>query len=280
MKKAILNSVFLSWLVTVSVINAFSQSCDETVSFSSATVTPSELSALLADDGVNGELTGNYAYKVVINGGGGYYTHTEMMTCLDGVIPTAGYAKGESDDGDAYRTQIGTDPTLQNLFNFNNMGWIDVTSYISSDELFYILDSKWGTDIDTWIYFWFSTNQPISEFGYGLLDEYNDDFGSITVDEYTITVGIETQFAEWQSTIFPNPTNGTFKLQMSGINMGKYQINLIDNYGKIIESNNCIISNESFETEFSLDGSSNGIYLLMVVNLTTGESFYKKIIKK
>jgi uncharacterized protein (TIGR02145 family)/uncharacterized repeat protein (TIGR02543 family) len=174
--------LFLGFMLLGFNLNA--QSCDSIISVNHTQVNQDELTTLLQDDGITTNLQGNHFYKVVINAGGGYSTHTDMMMCLDNVVPVSGVVMGESDASEIHRTQIGTDPTLENLFKFNNLGWVDVAEHTADSELFLILDSKWGTNIDTWIYYWFGTNDKIEELGYSLLDDYTDDFGSISIEGY------------------------------------------------------------------------------------------------
>ncbi len=268
------NDDFGSITVEEYEVSGNQQTCDETVTFTTTQVTQDELNDLLVNAGINGTLTGTYAYKVVINGGGGYYTHTDMMTCFGGVTPIAGYAKGESDDGDLYRTQIGTDPTMQNLFQFNNLGWVDVTDYIGSDELFYILDSKWGTNIDTWIYFWFATNQPIDEFGYGLLDEYNDDFGSITVEEYTVTTsGLNDYSNKTLCKLFPNPASNFLNIR-SKISC-EFRITIFDVYGQNVYSTT--LQNDNL---INISFLKTGFYFVEITDENDNILLVEKIIKE
>ena len=168
----------------------FNSGCDSILEFTNTNILYGDLVNILTADGINQNLienfNGNFAYRIEINGGGGFQTHTEMKLCLDGILPVSGIAMGLSDDTASYRTQIGIDPTLSNLFKFNNLGWVDVSSYANSDELFFILDSKWGTNIDTYIYYWLGTLEPINPMMYSLLDDYLDDFGYIQIDGYEI----------------------------------------------------------------------------------------------
>jgi len=167
--------------------------CTETIPFSQNPVTQSELVTLMQNDGISSTLinsfSGNYVYRIVINGGGDYYTKTWLTMCLDGKVPVAGIAKGESDDIEPERTRIGTDQTYTNLYDFNNLGWVDVISYTGQSQLFMELNSKWGTDIDTWIYYWIATDEPIENLGYGLVEPHTSGFGSVTVDGYELASG-------------------------------------------------------------------------------------------
>jgi len=167
--------------------------CTETITIQHNTLSQSGLDALLQDDGVSPDLidafSGNYVYRIVINGGGDYYTKTWLTMCLDGKVPVAGIAKGESDDIEPERTRIGTDQTYTNLYDFNNLGWVDVISYTGQSQLFMELNSKWGTDIDTWIYYWIATDEPIENLGYGLVEPHTSGFGSVTVDGYELASG-------------------------------------------------------------------------------------------
>lgn len=166
-----------------------SGACSETINLNHQQISVSQLNNLLQNDGLTSSINGDYVYRVEINGGGGYYTETQMMLCTDGKVPVIGWAKGVSDSDEDNRTQIGTDPSFNNLFSFNAQGWVNVSNYINEDQQYMILNSKNGTNIDTYIYYWFATDQPLSNLGYGLLDTYDDDFGYIDVDAYQITGG-------------------------------------------------------------------------------------------
>jgi len=160
--------------------------CDEYIPLTYQDITTQDMTTLLSDEGISSLPSGKYLHKVVINAGGGYNTHTDMMMYLV-QNPVSGTVKGVSDASESHRTQIGTDNTLANLYQFNALGWVDALSYIGSQPLYMILDSKWGSDIDTYLYFWFGTDQSMTNIGYSLLDSYSDDFGSINIYSYNIT---------------------------------------------------------------------------------------------
>jgi hypothetical protein len=137
---------------------------------------------------ING-FQGTYAYKITVNAGGGFFTDTKMRLCFGGVIPVSGMAMGVSDDTEVFRTQIGLDSTFVTLCSFNDLGWVEINSCSAGTENYLRLNSKWGEDIDTYIYYWIGTDQPINTLGYTLMDTYIDDFGSIAVTPYAVNGG-------------------------------------------------------------------------------------------
>ena len=147
--------------------------------------TQEEMAAIMRNDGLTSNLTGNYMYKIVVNGGGGFYTQTLMGVCLDGVQPKAGYVKGTSDNTDQERTKIGIEGV--DTLGFNALGWVDARGYIENPELYMELSSKRNVNIDSYIYFWFASDSKISTLGYGFIDDHTDDFGSITIQGYDVT---------------------------------------------------------------------------------------------
>ncbi|MCX6279694.1 MAG: hypothetical protein NT004_16590, partial [Bacteroidetes bacterium] len=177
----------------VDAVNIFSPvSCDSIIALAPSTITQNDLDSLMLADGISQSLIsdfqGTYAYKITVNAGGGYYTDTKMRLCLNGVTPISGIAKGISDDTEVNRTQIGLDPGFTDMCSFNELGWVGVDTCTGGNPLYMRLNSKWGSNIDTYIYYWVGTNQPIDALGYSLLDNFPDDFGSITVSAYSVLV--------------------------------------------------------------------------------------------
>ena len=178
--------------------------CNQTVAASLDTIDQSQLNSLLLADSATYSQSGSYVYRFTANAGGGYASHTEFMFCLDGVTPLDGIVLGISDDNDVYRTEIGTDPykvysyAENNLYHFNNMGWVDASAYSDNDEIFMLFDSKWGSNNDSYITWWFSTNTPISNLGYVQLDSGTGNVGTIQIEGHyieTIVTGCDDSYA-------------------------------------------------------------------------------------
>lgn len=160
--------------------------CNQSVSITHQEKSVSEIETLVENEDLQNfsAESANYVYKITINAGGGYNTHTKMAICLDDVVPLSGYVKGTSDASEVQRTRIG--PDMNHFLQFNAKGWTDASGFIEYEKLFLILDSKWGSDIDTYIDFWFVTTGQINTLGYVLIDDNTDDFGSIKVNGYII----------------------------------------------------------------------------------------------
>jgi hypothetical protein len=159
-------------------------SCTNSVSVSHSTKTIEEINSIIEADGLTGNFSRNFVYKITVNAGGGYATHSDLVTCLDGATPLEGYVRGTSDASEIHRTKIGIIGI--DTLKFNDMGWVNAGGYIENEQLYMALDSKWGSNIDTYIEFWFSTDVKINNLGYGFIDEYTDDFGYINIEGYEI----------------------------------------------------------------------------------------------
>ena len=244
--------------------------CDTFMDVNHTTVSSSELQNLLNNDGITSQFEGDYkyAYKITVNGGGGYYTHTDLAVCLNGVKPLDGFVKGVSDDTDSEdRTQIGIYGV--DTLSFCSQGWVDASGYIESPKLIMTLDSKWGSDIDTYIYFWFVTNEPIDTLGYVLLDNYNDDFGSITIDGYNLSgTGIGENFASAPNNFilyqnFPNPFNPTTQLKYGVPTESRVTIAVYNVLGqKVAELFNGNKQAGYYQVTWDAANNPSGIYLV------------------
>uniref|UniRef100_UPI00321780FC SUMF1/EgtB/PvdO family nonheme iron enzyme n=1 Tax=uncultured Draconibacterium sp. TaxID=1573823 RepID=UPI00321780FC len=243
--------------------------CNKSVSVSHQEKTVSELTSLMKSDGLQNLAieSAKYAYKITVNAGGGSGTHTDMAICLDGAVPLAGYVKGSSDASEVQRTQIGKE--ADNLLDFNALGWVNAEGYIEFEQLYMELDSKWGTNIDTYIDFWFTTNQKINTLGYVLIDNYSDDFGGIDIDGYTIGEGGSTGSANLE---YVTVQGGTFQMgsnsgdsdekpvhsvTLNGFKISKYEVT----HAQFIEFLNDIKCNSNGSYNDSKYGNVEYIYI-------------------
>jgi hypothetical protein len=87
-------------------------------------------------------------------------------------------------------------------------------------------------------------------------------------------VGINSTTVENNLLVLPNPNNGTFKVQISGLNKSKAEVILINNLGQEI-SKQIILPNQEF-VEFQ--NINSGVYLLLLKD--EGINTTKKIIVK
>lgn len=84
--------------------------------------------------------------------------------------------------------------------------------------------------------------------------------------------GIDEQELIIQPSVFPNPSNGNFTVQLSQI--GNYSLELTDLTGKIIEMTAITQDNMC---QFQSDSLSNGIYLLKIISMDTKYKSCSKI---
>ncbi len=77
------------------------------------------------------------------------------------------------------------------------------------------------------------------------------------------------------TTVYPNPTNGSFKLNVFSLNTQQCSIEVLDVCGKKLYKNQCVLSNGSNVLEVNMLVVSKGIYLLRI--LKEGQIETKKI---
>lgn len=159
------------------------------VSIYHTSVSQSEMLNLISNDGASSyqsDFTGKvFVYKFSLIGGGGYYSSSLLRLYLH-QTPIFVIGKGTSDDTAAYRVSIGVDTT--NMYEFNNLGWVNLTPYWTSDSIFVLLDSRWGTNYDTELDLWMAFSAPLDTVITYDLIKYSDSFDSFTAYPYQVYV--------------------------------------------------------------------------------------------
>ena len=158
--------------------------CDTGVTPSTQNAAASEVETTMSNEGISQSLipmigAGTYVYKMVLTGGGGSASKSELGVCFDGIHPTDSVVKGDSDSTEIWRTGIGA--STQSMFEFNGQGWVEDTESPSDTSVHVTLDSKWGSDMDTVLTWWLFTSTQIN-----LRFDHpgSDNFDSMVVDEY------------------------------------------------------------------------------------------------
>ncbi len=64
---------------------------------------------------------------------------------------------------------------------------------------------------------------------------------------------------------YPNPTNGVFELQLIDFAAGKVQVQIFDNYGKLIDTRSVTISYKREDVSFNLSHVASGVYQVRVI---------------
>ncbi len=119
-------------------------------------------------------------YSVSINGGGGYHTETRLKFKTNGVI-SAVKGKGSSDAED-HHVRVGISKTNGDFYSLQSTEWINVPSSKFNNGSFYvILNSKWGSDIDTFASFRITIEGTNPELTYVEMDDYDDDLGYVDI---------------------------------------------------------------------------------------------------
>jgi hypothetical protein len=67
--------------------------------------------------------------------------------------------------------------------------------------------------------------------------------------------------------VFPNPANGVFDLRLSGYKPGKYQVNIVDNYGKLVMTKMINVTENLQNVSFDMKRATPGVYNIQI----TGE---------
>jgi hypothetical protein len=90
------------------------------------------------------------------------------------------------------------------------------------------------------------------------------------------TVGLSSYKNETQFTIFPNPNNGSFNIEINNAKEKNYQLEIFNSLGEIIYSENSFTKNNSIVKQIQLENVAKGIYFIQIKGLE--KSSIKKII--
>ena len=77
------------------------------------------------------------------------------------------------------------------------------------------------------------------------------------------TVGIG-EGALYSASVFPNPNDGSFKLQLSTDEAQKISIRVMSPLGKVVYDQNNIQFNDRYETTIDIENAANGVYYLVI----------------
>jgi len=88
---------------------------------------------------------------------------------------------------------------------------------------------------------------------------------TLTMNVSTGTIGI----AEYNGplvAIYPNPNNGEFMLKISALQQkGDLTLNIMDLGGKVLHSENILVSSQNYEEKFGTKELSSGVYVLEII---------------
>lgn len=83
-------------------------------------------------------------------------------------------------------------------------------------------------------------------------------------------IGLEEQHAFSKVTLFPNPSNGDFTLQIESTTQRTININIVNITGQVLFASEEVIFEGSNSIEIHPDGLSNGVYLVTVKDQISG----------
>lgn len=93
-----------------------------------------------------------------------------------------------------------------------------------------------------------------------------NDCGEVVMEHGLVmksTVGIGEDEL-YSASVFPNPNDGSFKLQLSSDKAQKISIRVMSPLGKVVYDQNNIQFNDRYETTIDIENASNGVYYLVI----------------
>ncbi|MFT5860983.1 MAG: hypothetical protein ACI865_003101 [Flavobacteriaceae bacterium] len=103
--------------------------------------------------------------------------------------------------------------------------------------------------------------------------------------EYTPTVvaSIENfsgSFGEEMVSVYPNPSNDDFALSIHSDESRELTMKVFNSVGQLIQENTSKIANGNTVIKIAADQWSSGLYLLEIVDINSGQTINKKLVKK
>jgi hypothetical protein len=80
--------------------------------------------------------------------------------------------------------------------------------------------------------------------------------------------------------MYPNPTTDSFNVTLSATKSGSVSVTVYSFDGMVVSSKNVQLSEGSNVLNENLSSQRNGIYVVKIINESTGEVTIKKIIKQ
>ncbi len=80
-------------------------------------------------------------------------------------------------------------------------------------------------------------------------------------------------------TVYPNPSNGTFSINVNGNEANSYEVNVYNALGQVVYNNTMDVTSNSFTYQINLDHVANGMYQVEMVN-GNGQLTYPIVIQK
>jgi hypothetical protein len=120
----------------------------------------------------------------------------------------------------------------------------------------------------------------VRKVGGAYLETFPTDFGRY--HRYDLTVGfdmgLENQTLDHTIEIFPNPTQGAMRVELSGAVAGNAQLHIYDMMGRIIKTESMQANSNFASIDLQLDGLESGTYFIQII--TQNRVYSKEFIKQ
>jgi len=95
--------------------------------------------------------------------------------------------------------------------------------------------------------------------------DVTDDNGCTTTETFNITTDIRELGAGITATVYPNPSQGEFVVDVQGGFQGALQFHIVDAQGRMIQSGQWVATSGAFRTNLDLSGAEAGVYRLVLM---------------
>ncbi len=140
---------------------------------------------------------------------------------------------------------------------------------------------------DDGIGFWYSAQTEgettgsfrVRKVGGNTLETFPTDFGRYHRYDFSVgfAVGIDEKSLDHDISVFPNPNNGIFKIELSGLVKDKATMEIYDMMGRSVHKEEMKADEYFAESEVNLQGIQNGTYIVKII--TNDRVYVKEFVK-
>ena len=230
------------------------EDCDHSIEPQVVELEADDINALLTSEGI-ANLTGNYFYYLQV-GSGTIGSGFNIVSCFDGVLPIAGFAKGYSSAIEDFRVQFGNNEL--NKVSINSAEWVNLNGNIFAPNHYFFLDGSTNSSANIW----FSTIDKLETYNYGFASENDSKEPNINLICYTEKIDTSSSgldIRDEESFIKAFFFGNTIVLENP--KKQNLTITIYDVYGKIV------FCKEMEEQEINIDLTKRtGFYLIQVLD--------------